>query len=274
MVKTSLIIFSLSFFAFIDKIFSQKPSLIIKEVYPYYMNTTATYISLRDSTIRKYVYFSYDFSQEKNNDIAFFKITSDSALSHSNIQFLFTNKNLNEITYDDLERNYNNWYFIRGYNFKKEKTEQGFDSYLKIGRFFKDKKTLVLRLDVDGLKGEITIENLESLSEDNKLYKNYNYKEKGQENNYYNNQYDNYHKHVINNERRYYNNENDIHNRYYHYHKDWRAHSHDTIYETSQLKVIYGVIIAQVWTIILVLYCLVNRRKKNVQYAVSINNNV
>jgi len=275
MSKTSIfhkIIFYLSIMVLIDKISSQKSSLIIKEVYPYYMNTTAAFISLNDLLIKKYAYFSFDFS--KQNDIAYFKITTESVLSHNNIQFLFTDKNKDEITYNDFEKKYNNWYFIRGSNFKKEKTEQGFDSYLKIERFFKDKKTLLIRLDVEELKGEITLENLESLPEDNKLNKN-KHKEKQKENNYhdnYNHNQYNYHKYVINNEQRNYN--NDIHNRYYHYHKEWRNHSHDKVNETNSLKIMYGMFIAQVWMIILILYCLVNRRKRNAQYVVTINNSV
>ena len=132
---------------------------------------------------------------------------------------------------------------------------------------------------------------MESLPEDNTLNK-YNYKEKENNlhhpqdkynnnyhnnnnyhyNNYhYNNNHNNNHNHQMNNNnQRDYNNE--IHNKYYHYHQNWRSHSHDYVYETNTRRIIYGLIISQIWMLVLILYCLVNRRKRNVQYAVAINN--
>ena len=283
MSKQSLIIFYISIFALFSKISSQKSTFIIKEILSYKMNATAAYLSLTDLNIKKYAYFSFDFS---NCNIAYFKITTESSLSHSNIQLFFSNKDADEINQYDLEKNYAQWFFIRGYDFKKEKTEQGFDSYLKIEKYVKTFKTLIIRVDVDKLNGDITVENLESLPEDNTLNK-YNYKEKENNlhhqhdkynNNYYNNNnyhhnnnHNNYHNHEIkkNNQRDY---NNEIHNKYYHYHQSWRSHSHDSVYETNTPRIIYGLIISQIWILVLILYCLVNRRKRNVQYAVAINN--
>ena len=295
MSKQAFIIFYISTFALFTKVSSQKSTFIIKEILPYSMNATAVYISLTDLGIKKYAYFSFDFS---NSNIAYFKITTESSFSHSNIQLLFSEKEVNEINKNDLENYYVQWYFIRGYAFKKVKNEQGFDSYLKVEKYNKNCKTLIIRIDVDKLGNDITAENLESLPEDNSLNKNnYNEKEKNlhywqdnynkNNNNYNNNNYhynhnnnnhynnypsnhNNYHNYGMNNNQRDYNNE--IHNRYYHYHQSWRAHSHDTIYETNAPRIIYGLILSQIWIVIMILYCLVNRRKRNVQYTVAINN--
>ena len=274
MSKKALIIFYISIFALFSKISSQKSTFIIKEILPYNMNATAAYISLKDLNIKKYAYFSFDFSK---SNIAYFKITTESSLSHSNIQLLFSDKEVDKINQYDLENYYTQWHFIRGYDFKKEKTEQGFDSYLKIEKYIKTCKTLIIRVDVDKLGADIMAENLERLPEDISLNKN-NYKEKentyghwqGNYNNNYHYNHNNNHIHGINNNQRDYNNE--IHNRYYHYHQKWRDHSHDTVYATNAPRIIYGLIISQIWMIILILYCLVNRRKRNVQYAVAINN--
>ena len=297
MSKQAFIIFYISIFVLFTKVSSQKSTFIIKEILPYSMNAKAAYISLTDLGIKKYAYFSFDFS---NSNIAYFKITTESSFSHSNIQLLFSEKEVNEINKNDLENYYFQWYFIKGYAFKKVKNEQGFDSYLKVEKYNKNCKTLIIRIDVDKLGNDITAENLESLPEDNSLNKNnYNEKEKNlhywQDNynnnkNNYNNNYhynhnnnnhynhnnnypsnhNNYHNYGMNNNQRDYNNE--IHNRYYHYHQSWRAHSHDTIYETNAPRIIYGLILSQIWIVIMILYCLVNRRKRNVQYTVAINN--
>jgi len=298
MSKQAFIIFYISIFALFTKVSSQKSTFIIKEILPYSMNATAAYIALTDLGIKKYAYFSFDFS---NSNIAYFKITTESSFSHSNIQLLFSEKEVNEINKNDLENYYVQWHFIRGYAFKKVKNEQGFDSYLKVEKYNKNCKTLIIRIDVDKLGNDITAENLESLPEDNSLNKNnYNEIEKNlhhwkdnynkNNNNYNNNNYhynhnnnnhynhnnnypsnhNNYHNYGMNNNQRDYNNE--IHNRYYHYHQSWRAHSHDTICETNAPRIIYGLILSQIWIVILILYCLVNRRKRNVQYTVAINN--
>ena len=298
MSKQAFIIFYISIFALFTEVSSQKSTFIIKEILPYSMNATAAYIALTDLGIKKYAYFSFDFS---NSNIAYFKITTESSFSHSNIQLLFSEKEVNEINKNDLENYYVQWHFIRGYAFKKVKNEQGFDSYLKVEKYNKNCKTLIIRIDVDKLGNDITAENLESLPEDNSLNKNnYNEIEKNlhhwkdnynkNNNNYNNNNYhynhnnnnhynhnnnypsnhNNYHNYGMNNNQRDYNNE--IHNRYYHYHQSWRAHSHDTICETNAPRIIYGLILSQIWIVILILYCLVNRRKRNVQYTVAIIN--
>ena len=268
-----LFIIYISLYCLVDKAESQ----IIKEVYPYYLNVTAAYISLENLDENKYVYFSFNSDDERNMNITYFKINTESELSQSNIQFKFTRKKTEEISKEDLEKNNANWFYIRGHKFRSEKNQQGFDTYLKIDRYFNVKKTLIIRLEIDKLKGDITVENLESLPEKDSL--NNNHKKKVRENkhnHHYNNNYnsqDKYHNNVINNEHRYSHN-NDIHNRYYHYHKNWREHSHDKIYEISNLRIVYGLIIAQIWLIVLVLYCLVNRRKRNVPYIIPINNRI
>ena len=266
-----LFIFYISLFSSLDNVDSQK----ITEIYPYYLNVTAAYVSLENLNSKKYVYFSFNFDNEKNMNQAYFKLTTDSELSHSNIQYLFTEKKAEEITKNDLVKNTLYWYYIRGNKFRKDKNEQGFDSYLEFFNYSKEKKTLIIRLEIDGLKGDITIENLESLPEENSLINNkYNENLKGNKHNHHNsyNSQNNYHNNVINNEQRYSN--NNIHNRYYHYHKDWRSHSHDRVHAISNFRILYGLLIGHIWLFILILYCLVNKRKRRIPYIATINNRI
>ena len=250
-----IMIFYISLFCIIK---SQNSKAIIKEIYPHYYNTTATFISLPNSDIKKYAYFSFDITDKNIKDTVYFKITTDSALYHSNINYYLFEKEIDKISGKDVEGIY--YYFIKGANFRKEKTEQGYDSYLKFEHLNRyNRKTLLIRIDVEKMKGDISIENLENFPEDNSLINN--------------NRYNNHHHEVINNEQRYYNNQ-DNYNRYYHYHKEWRYHSHDRINEYSSFKILYGIVLLQVWFVIMILYCLVNRKKRNNQIVVGINNNI
>ena len=279
-----IMIFYISLFCIIK---SQNSKAIIKEINPHYYNTTATFISLPNSDIKKYAYFSFDITDKNIKDTVYFKITTDSALYHSNINYYLFEKEIDKISGKDVEGIY--YYFIKGANFRKEKTEQGYDSYLKFEHLNRyNRKTLLIRIDVEKMKGDISIENLEKYPEDNSLINNNNYNKNNYNNNNknkYNNynknnyghhnydRYNNHHHEVINNEQRYYNNQ-DNYNRYYHYHKEWRYHSHDRINEYSSFKILYGIVLLQVWFVIMILYCLVNRKKRNNQIVVGINNNI
>lgn len=279
-----IMIFYISLFCIIK---SQNSKAIIKEIYPHYYNTTATFISLPNSDIKKYAYFSFDITDKNIKDTVYFKITTDSALYHSNINYYLFEKEIDKISGKDVEGIY--YYFIKGANFRKEKTEQGYDSYLKFEHLNRyNRKTLLIRIDVEKMKGDISIENLEKYPEDNSLINNNNYNKNNYNNNNKNNynnynknnyghhdydRYNNHHHEVINNEQRYYNNQ-DNYNRYYHYHKEWRYHSHDRINEYSSFKILYGIVLLQVWFVIMILYCLVNRKKRNNQIVVGINNNI
>ena len=279
-----IMIFYISLFCIIK---SQNSKAIIKEINPHYYNTTATFISLPNSDIKKYAYFSFDITDKIIKDTVYFKITTDSALYHSNINYYLFEKEIDKISGKDVEGIY--YYFIKGANFRKEKTEQGYDSYLKFENLNRyNRKTLLIRIDVEKMKGDISIENLENFPEDNSLINNNNYNKNNYNNNNKNNynnynknnyghhnydRYNNHHHEVINNEQRYYNNQ-DNYNRYYHYHKEWRYHSHDRINEYSSFKILYGIVLLQVWFVIMILYCLVNRKKRNNQIVVGINNNI
>ena len=253
-------------FFFFIKAQSQKPSKIIKEIYPYYLNITATYLSLDDPSIKRYAYFSFDFSDEKMDNFAYFKISTESVLYQTRIQYLFFDKELDEISNDDVEKIFA-FYYIKGHNYRKEKTEQGFDTYIKIEKLKNNGKSLIIRIDVEQLKGDITIENMESIPEVTPLNKNI-YKDN------YPHNHERYHNNVINNEQRYNVDNEIIRDRYYHYHKDWRYHSHDKVHEENPITIIYGLILIQVWIIIFCLYCTINRRKNNTQRNVIINNNI
>ena len=177
-------------------------------------------------------------------------------LYYTNIQYIFTNKNMGEINYSYLEGRNQFWFFIKGHNFRKEKSEQGFDSYLTIEKNKNaDGTILVIRIDIDKLKGDIIAENFESLPiEDKSLTKNNQYQ--------YNNNYDYNHNNrhvisdgqnnaVINNEKRY--SSKEIHDKYYHYHKEWRYHSHDRIYQLQPLYLVSGIILGNIWILLYIL---------------------
>ena len=250
-------------------------SQIIKEIYPFYDNTTAAFISLDNSDIRKYVYFSFDFSDKTRlKDIAYFKITTDSSLYHLNIQYSFVEKKIeNLVDYDVLGKNVS-WYYIKGANFRKEKTEQGFDSYIKVENYFTKKKTLLFRIYVEKMKGDMIFENLESMPVDNSLTNNNNYNKKNYGHyNHNKNAHHNHHEYVINNEQRYFYN-NSYYNKYHHYHKEWRYHSHDRIHEVNAYRNLYGIILLQIRILIMFLYCLVNRRKRNNPILVAVSGNM
>lgn len=267
-----IMIFYISIFCLIMKTHS---SQIIKEIYPFYDNTTAAFISLDNSDIRKYVYFSFDFSDKTRlKDIAYFKITTDSSLYHLNIQYSFVEKKIeNLVDYDVLGKNVS-WYYIKGANFRKEKTEQGFDSYIKVENYFTKKKTLLFRIYVEKMKGDMIFENLESMPVDNSLTNNNNYNKKNYgHHNHNENAHHNHHEYVINNEQRYFYN-NSYYNKYHHYHKEWRYHSHDKIHEVNAYRNLYGIILLQIWILIMFLYCLVNRRKRNNPILVAVSGNM
>jgi hypothetical protein len=119
-----------------------------------------------------------------------------------------------------------------------------------------DGTILVIRIDIDKLKGDIIAENLEILPiEDKSLTKNNKYQYNNNYDYNHNNRQDNSDGHnnaVINNEKRY--SSKEIHDKYYHYHKEWRYHSHERIQEVEPIRITYGIIMAQIWFIILVLY--------------------
>ena len=123
-----------------------------------------------------------------------------------------------------------------------------------------DGTILVIRIDIDKLKGDIIAENFESLPiEDKSLTKNNQYQYNNNYDYNHNNRHDNSDGHnnaVINDEKRY--SSKEIHDKYYHYHKEWRYHSHERIQEVEPIRITYGIIIAQIWLVILVLYCIIN----------------
>jgi hypothetical protein len=249
-------------------------SQIIKEIYPYYDNTTAAFISLDNWDIKQYVYFSFDFSDKtKIKDIAYFKITTDFAIYHLNIQFTFLEKKIENLVDNDVLGKNITWYYIKGSNFRKEKTEQGFDSYIKLENYFTKKKTLLIRIYVEKMKGDMIVENLESMPMDNSLTNNNNYnKNNFGHHNHNKNVHHDYHDYVINNEHRYY--YNNSYNKYHHYHKEWRYHSHDRINEVNPYRNLYGIILLQIWLVIMILYCMVNRRKRNNQIPFAVSGNM
>ena len=249
---------------FLSVIKSDRYDSLIKQIYNY--NTTAAIISLDNLKSTNYVYFTFDLSDflenikdEKENYI-YFKIFTESSLYPSQIKYMFLNKKSDKVSYNDVVSNNGNYFFwnqLNSNNFIREQAYKGYDNYIKI-KINDKQRTLVIRINIWNLKGEILAENVEALPNNlNIIIK--------KSDDYYRN-----HTHIINNEHRYY--KNNIHDRYYHYHKEWRYHSHDRIYQLQPLYLVSGIILGNIWILLFILYCMVNRRKRNNTYFVQINN--
>ena len=243
---------------------SDRYDSLIKQIYNY--NTTAAIISLDNLKSTNYVYFTFDLSDflenikdEKENYI-YFKIFTESSFYYYQIKYMFLNKKADKVSYNDVVSNNGNYFFwnqLNSNNFIREQAYKGYDNYIKI-KINDKQRTLVIRINIWNLKGEILAENVEALPNNlNIIIK--------KSDDYYRN-----HTHIINNEHRYYN--NNIHDRYYHYHKEWRYHSHDRIYQLQPLYLVSGIILGNIWILLFILYCMVNRRKRDNTYFVQINN--
>lgn len=267
----------LSFFLFLfiislTKADDSSPS--IKYVVDASLNGTATFVQLEDIK-DDYVYFTFDLDyrykkasfMEQNK--VYFHITTSYDLSKANkfkfsramnIGFGLTNKKWEDIK---KQKDISSIFWMNSIIIDSQKGNNGdYEYYIQINFIYKT-NTLILRVPkINQEKGDITIENIINLPEN--LKKNSEIK-----NNYYHN---NYHH---NNHLRNTNHHNSHHNNNNHHHN---KHNNNHNYNDHYIKpkgvfALVGAILGQVWIVILILYCLVNRRKKPILgLSVAVNN--
>jgi hypothetical protein len=231
-------------------------------------NATAPMVFLNNIKESKYIFFCFDFNyhnqvnQNEDKDIAFFKLITQKNV-YDNIQYTFLAKKVEKVTTTDLEPNkYYDWKLA---NFKLEKQNDN-ENYclIEIKRIGGDIKgsTLIIRIPILKYKGEITIENINSFSDN---------KKKNVINNLPNNSERNYNSYR--NERNYYHHYlNNHHHGYYEFQYGKHYYNKKKYYRRFIEGSIFGSILGMVWIFVFILYCLINRRK-NAQLAIIIGNN-
>ena len=250
-----------------------------------YLNATASYATFDKDKF--FLYFSFDLDFHKNvskdNDVVCFKISTSSPISWKDIKVAFLDKKQEQVNDKDLDiKNNIFWHYVFIAN--KDSTSYNYNFFIKIKLFGenKNKSTLIIKIDVLNKTGDLTIENiivpveekklkLNDINDVNKLYPDKKPLEKHYNRSYpYNNHYMNNYYGYNNQYNHYPNNHNNYHYdyNYHHYHKRkyHRAHNHADFS-------ILGILLFQVWTIVLILYCIVNRRRpENNRTAVIIGN--
>lgn len=287
-------IFLLAFFLLISiNKTTQSENIELKMIADANLNATASFASFENQS---YLYFLYDINPLlKDNNFrtsADFKLTSKQRFNTYDINYSFLNKKIDTINSTDIIGNkvYIYWRYLIDVISNRTITYE-YDHYFNINRLLlkqSNYNTLVIRVKVLNKKGDLTIENLLSLPEDikeainNKLNSNIynknlrdilnkkNYNNIYHKNNNYNKYYNNYHKDYYNNNfnynygnKKYYGNEH----YHFHFHHKKRNHFHNIGFSFA------GIIFAQIWCIIFILYCIVNRRKvNNNRFAVIVGN--
>jgi hypothetical protein len=300
-------IFLLAFFLLISiKKTTQSENIELNMIADASLNATASFASFEH---QNYLYFLYDmnpfFKDNNFRTSAVFKLTSKERFYRNDINYSFLSKKIDEIKSTDIIGNgaYIYWRYLYENVIAQKTLDNEYDHYININRTQLKQNnfnTLVLRIKVSFKKGDLTIENLFSLPKDikNSLYNktnnnifNQNLRDSLNKDNYNNN---NYHKNNYNNinhnyQNDYYNNNNNYKDYYnnnnynnynygknkyygkthYHYHTYHRKHFH-----LHNIGLSYaGIIFAQIWSIIFILYCIVNRRKvNNNRFAVIVGN--
>ena len=250
-----------------------------------YLNATASYATFDKDKFFLYFTFDLDFHKNvsKEKDVACFKISTSSQINSKDIKYTFLDKKLEQVNVTDLDiKNKILWYY--GYIANKEKTSYDFNYYIKIKLFGenKNKSTLIIKIDVLNKKGDLTVENifvpldetklkLNDIKDVNKLFPDLKSLEK-----YYNRTYP-YKNHTINNYYGYKNQYNRLPNNHNNYHYHYNYHNyHRRKYRRVHRYIEFsflGVLLLQVWTIVFILYCIVNRRKpENNRTAIIIGN--
>ena len=141
------------------------------------LNATATYISLDIVDETDFLYFSFDFDfhnqvNQKQKNIADFKISTELELSSSDIEFAIVNKKQEEINSTMLDID-NNILWRSCYFLNKVNNGNISNYYTEITNKFNNYNinTLVLRIPFLENEGEIIIENLLSLPDEMKFRK-------------------------------------------------------------------------------------------------------
>ena len=226
------------------------------------LNGTAKFVSLSTiSAVKKDLYFTFDFDYHynalsSNKDIAYFKLTSpleyyktdERILLSKPIRFIFLEQKWTEIKQlDSLELNKKFWAPTTLIFFQKD-NYGNYEYFISVKRSF-NQKTLLLKVPTLGeTTGDIVIENLITLPEN---------LQKSLTNNHFNRDF-------YSGNRKY--GRNHLHGNNYQ-HQNQHQHQHvreNGNYYLSGWGACLGVILGQIWIVVLILYCLVNRRRKTI----------
>ena len=228
-----------------------------------------------------YLYLKLNFNILNQNilikkNTAIFKLTTEFSLTNPYFEIFILDKNLKEVNSTDIN-NHNNWelkYFVDFCENIGNKYIYYFIVHNKHNEFGEKNKgkSLLLRISMEKKKGRFTIQNLDTYPEMvfRSVYKKDNKNLRAQNNPHWNPQknYNNYYNH----------NYNQNYNYDYHKFYDMKDHRYYHIYYRKRYynwilnySMIFGCLLWQIWLVILVLYCLVSR-KKNPTVAVVIGN--
>lgn len=247
------------------------------------LNASATFVSFDHN----YLYFLYDmkpfFADNNFRTSAIFKLTSKKRFYSYDLSYFPSSKKIDKINSKDLIGNQVNIYWRYLVDVITQRTvNDEYDHYLKIKRSSlqtNNVNTLIIRINVLNKRGDLTIENLLSLSEDvekslynktNNYIINKNLRDSLTKNNYNNNH--NYHNDIYNNNNNYHKNYYYNNNKYNYGNYKNNGNIHYSYYLGTHHKRFYfhnigfnfaGIIFAQIWFIVFILYCIVNRRKPN-----------
>jgi len=243
------------------------PSLEIKIIPDAYLNATAAFALFEDYQDSEFLYFSYDFDYHnkvnpKDLNQAYFKITTDHLYFNRELKYIFLDKKQEEVTPADLDPK-NNIIWNACFLLNTLKVDNEYNYYIDIHRILAEKntkKTLIIRIPVaKNSTGQIEIENLYAFPEEilGKKHLNQNFNSWPVKDDV-----DKYHSTELKPTDNYYHN-------YYiknHYKHHYHHHRH-----CCYFSAVLGLILAQIWIVLFVLYFIVNRRKKT-HLAVIINN--
>ena len=248
-----------------------------------HLNATAAFVDLGSMKKDRYLYFSYDFDYHrkvnsnqglKMRNTAYFTITTDFSLELNYIEYM----KIFDLKKQELYIEREDIYWNKEYILKKQKNGNDFIYHIEITAF--TVKTIILRIPFLKNEGQITIENIDYIpqknSEKNEIENRQNYGKqftyRSNQNNNYNNNIDkinelppplNPSNNMEQNQFNQYHNYNYPNN--YHYNDNYHIHKihhyHYTFY--NPFFSLIGIVLLQMWIIIFILYCLVNRRKKN-----------
>ena len=214
------------------------------------LNATAAFASLEDSN-DEFLYFSFDFNyhnhvSEKDKDVSFFKITTRLNFSLKDINYLLVDKKQEEINSTYFDSNIK-IFWKPCHIISTEKIFNEYNYYIQINKLGENKNTLILRIPILKKEGDITIENIYSYSLSEEILDKVN-------------KYKNFNNWPIKKDK----NDMDIY-------KDDKSHSlHNIKYHhyhhngLCKLFAFFGIILAIIWLIVLLLYCMVNKRSKNI----------
>ena len=131
------------------------------------MNATATIAFLEKEGNNEYLYFSFDLNYHnehfpKQQDVAYFEISTEMKLSYTDLKHTFLNKDWTELTMEDINENIS---WKNSFLIDTKINGNKYNYYIQVNKFGGKNKlnTLVMRIPILKDDGFITIANLNAL---------------------------------------------------------------------------------------------------------------